>query len=173
LPRPWPSVRPRGAATSSNSGLAPAKLSCALTDWWTTVSSGRPASGALISLAMLVGVMQVLARRWVAPPRRSGAPGPPWATGRGLLMQGTKKALGRRKRPRALGLERVRSLANSSDRRQPAIFLDENRCRSRPPEAQAHIVCGSYRFAEASPIRRRPQDLAWWGFLAWLIRHWI
>jgi hypothetical protein len=34
----------------------------------------------------------------------------------------TKKALGRRKRPRALGLERVQSLANSSDRRQPAIF---------------------------------------------------
>jgi hypothetical protein len=38
------------------------------------------------------------------------------------IRQATKKALGRRKRPRALGLERVRSLANSSDRRQPAIF---------------------------------------------------
>src|SRR4029077_8055553 len=38
------------------------------------------------------------------------------------IRQATKKALGRRKRPRALGLERVRSLANSSDPRQPAIF---------------------------------------------------
>jgi hypothetical protein len=35
---------------------------------------------------------------------------------------GDKKALGRRKRPRALGLERVRSLAIHANRRQPAIF---------------------------------------------------
>jgi hypothetical protein len=116
-------------------------------------SANHVKPAALMSLAMTrllpVGVM-------VSPDASVGGPtakiGRPWTPVgrrvRGALMRETKKALGRRKRPRALGLERVRSLANSSDRRQAANFGQKSPWRRteglRPPSCSLRQI-GSCR----------------------------